>query len=251
MKLRDSNIDRSCRECHESFPDGSYHHPTGVAVPEKMKREMSKPFRASLRREDQKVGCATCHASPIQCLPERAGERAANPMFLRQGPYRLRTGVCFNCHNRDAYQRRNPHDQITKKGKLREETCLICHIETPDLYTAKSIDQVRFNLDNDLSEICMACHPWTPHPGGTLQFFRGGSPNHLVRPSPAVAQRMKDMQQQSQVSLPLDPTNGKIFCGTCHNPHEKGVVKTPAGARGADAPQRLRVRPICTNCHLK
>lgn len=251
MKLRDSNIDRSCRECHETFPDDSYHHPTDVAVSKKMQRDMSPSFRNSLRREDQKVGCATCHASPIQCLPERSGERVSNPMFLRDGPYRMRTGVCFNCHDSNAYQRHNPHEQIKKNGKLREESCLICHKNTPDLYTARNIDQVSFNLDSDLSEMCMACHPWKPHPGGALNFFRGGTPNHLVRPPPAIAQRMKDVEKQSQVSLPLDPTTGKVFCATCHNPHQKGVVKTPAGARGADSPKRLRTRPICINCHLK
>jgi nitrate/TMAO reductase-like tetraheme cytochrome c subunit len=62
---------------------------------------------------------------------------------------------------------------------------------------------------------------------------------------------MRAIERKNDVTLPLDPTNGKVFCGTCHNVHARGVLKTAAAARGADAKQRLRMPEICGNCHEK
>jgi formate-dependent nitrite reductase cytochrome c552 subunit len=52
------------------------------------------------------------------------------------------------------------------------------------------------------------------------------------------------------VSLPLEGEN-VITCVTCHNPHERGLLKGPAGV-GADEENRLRMatfNEICSPCH--
>ena len=59
------------------------------------------------------------------------------------------------------------------------------------------------------------------------------------------------MEKKNNIVLPLEPGSGKVFCGTCHNPHEKGVIKLKAAAKGADANKRLRMQKICKNCHDK
>ena len=60
-----------------------------------------------------------------------------------------------------------------------------------------------------------------------------------------------EQQQDSDVLLPLEPGTGKVFCGTCHNPHEAGVVKNAAATKGAGSKQRLRMVDICEQCHDK
>jgi hypothetical protein len=52
------------------------------------------------------------------------------------------------------------------------------------------------------------------------------------------------------VILPLD-ANNTITCVTCPNPHERGVLRGPAGI-GADEEKRLRLatyNEICAPCH--
>ena len=53
---------------------------------------------------------------------------------------------------------------------------------------------------------------------------------------------------------PLEPASGRIFCATCHNPHERGVQRDARVDRGADGYKRLRTvggETICSNCHDK
>jgi predicted CXXCH cytochrome family protein len=50
--------------------------------------------------------------------------------------------------------------------------------------------------------------------------------------------------------LPLD--GERIFCGTCHNPHEKGVIQRREAAAGAGEEYFLRLDggyPLCVTCH--
>ena len=57
-------------------------------------------------------------------------------------------------------------------------------------------------------------------------------------------------EERRLVSLPLDG-DSSLTCVTCHNPHERGLLKGPAGV-GADEEKRLRLatfNEICTPCH--
>jgi hypothetical protein len=74
-------------------------------------------------------------------------------------------------------------------------------------------------------------------------------PRHLVVPSVKILERMNMMTEAKQVNLPLDGVTGKIFCGTCHNPHEQGVIIEASNAKGSNHEKRLRDDMICTNCH--
>ena len=251
LYLRDAPSEKLCNSCHETISSHSYIHPVGMRVDKKMLKRMPVSFRKAIATEQGRVGCRTCHDLTMTCLPKRAKEKLTNPRFFREGPYKTRTDICYLCHDAKQYQRLNPHDQLTKSGKVREDICLICHEDGSKLKTATNFDQVDFNEKEDLSNMCIGCHPYQPHPGGTFSVSSKGPPDHLVKPNKRFVTHMEKMAKKNGIVLPLTPGSGKIFCGTCHNPHQKGVIKTAAAARGAGTPKRLRMQQMCANCHDK
>jgi hypothetical protein len=250
LYLRGKSIDELCEYCHSGKFDHSYIHPSGVSLNADMRKRIPKEFAANLD-PGKRVTCATCHEIEAQCLAKRRNERQINPLFLRNGPYRGRTEICYKCHDNSGYQRRNAHDQIGDDGKIKEYTCLICHDKTKGLEKANSIREVGFNVKDNLVWVCSGCHPLTPHPSGSFTMTTRGVPNHLVIPPEPIRSKMLQSEKAQHVSMPLDPITGRVFCGTCHNPHEKGVIKNQAAAKGADEKKRLRTNNICMNCHDK
>ena len=249
-RLRDTDIDRLCNTCHAYPSSHSYIHPVGMPLSKEMQGRMPASFRLVMKRSGGNIGCVTCHDLPMQCLPENARKRDLNPLFFRDGPYRQRTDLCYRCHDPRYYQRLNAHDQVAKDGTPREDSCRICHSDAKELKDAHAIEDAGFNDPRDLSSMCTGCHVWIPHPG-SFSFRGNGQPNHLVVPSPGIARQMQRVQKKNDVRLPLEPGTGKVFCGTCHNPHAKGVPMDAAASKGADAPKRLRVPEICVVCHDK
>jgi len=253
LHLRHKNIDQTCNTCHSIVSNHDYIHPSGVVLKKTMQKHMSAGFRKAVKQSKGKVVCTTCHDLPMQCKSERQKERGLNPLFLRNGPYKARSSICYQCHDVSAYQRLNPHDQISDQGKLRKDRCSLCHQTLDKLKQAKSIEDVDFNVKGDLSMMCTGCHPWRPHPGGSRLFAREKKLglNHLVKPPKEIRQKIETTIREQKIILPLDPNTGRVFCGTCHNPHEKKVIKTAAAARGADSKSRLRMKKICEGCHDK
>ena len=85
-----------------------------------------------------------------------------------------------------------------------------------------------------------------------MTMFSGGKPpDHLVVPSDRVRNRLLEMTKKNHLDMPFEPGSGKIYCATCHNPHERGVIKKITLAKGADEKNRLRSKRICINCHEK
>lgn len=249
-RLRDKDIDRLCNVCHDALSSHSYIHPVAMPLPGEMARRAPQSFQDSIKRAGGKVTCITCHDLPAQCLPRRAQERKINPFFFRDGPYRDRTELCYRCHDDKAYARLNPHDQIGEQGRRRDERCLVCHEHVPTIAPGKPAE-VDFSAQGDLTVLCTGCHSWVPHPGGSFVFWgKAEPPNHLVVPSPDVARRMKQQSRALGITLPLDPNTGKLYCGTCHNVHARGVLQG-AAAHGAESKSRLRTPEMCEVCHEK
>lgn len=253
LHLRHNNTDQTCNTCHTLVSSHDYIHPSNVDPDKTMLKNMAKGFRKAVKQSKGKVVCTTCHDLPMQCKTDRFKERGLNPLFLRKGPYKARSSICYQCHDVSAYQRLNPHDQISDQGKLRKDRCSLCHQTLNKLKKARTIKDVDFNVTGDLSMMCTGCHPWRPHPGGASLFARKKKVglNHLVKPPKEIAQQIQKTTRDKKIILPLDPNTGRIFCGTCHNPHEKKVIKTAAAARGADSKNRLRMKRICEGCHDK
>jgi len=257
-KLLVKDINQLCNNCHDTVSVHNYIHAVGMVPSAEKRTRMPEDFRRAIKRGGDVVTCIACHDLPMQCDKTRFPEKGLNPRFFRGGPYRARTDLCFNCHDPGHYQRLNPHDQISDEGELLGERCLVCHSIAPNRREVRSIDDVSFNVTDDLTRLCTGCHPWRPHPGGGWAHFAPNStaagPNHLVQPPPQILKRMQQSAAARGVVLPLERSSGRIFCATCHNPHERGVQRHAAADRGADGHKRLRVPPggpVCSNCHDK
>lgn len=254
-KLRGKNIDGLCNNCHDTISLNTYIHAVGMAPSEEKRNRMPAPFLQAIQRGGGVVTCITCHDLPMQCKKDRFKEKEANPLFIRGGPYfKGRTELCFNCHNPEHYARLNPHDQISDEGELNAQSCQVCHSVKPKQREVKSINDVSFNVSEDLKSLCTGCHPWSPHPGGEWAMKDRRGPGHLVKPPEDILQQLKKTESGLNIILPLDPSNGRVFCSTCHNPHERGVQRDARSDRGADGPFRLRRGSeiaMCDSCHNK
>lgn len=150
----------------------------------------------------------------------------------------------------------NPHEQINDEGEVLWGTCSICHRNTPDIKQPRPIKDVQLHFgDEDLNQICIRCHQVKKHPGTegvSVMMSDMVAPDHLVIPSKTTLLNIRLTLKELKTMLPLDPKTGKVFCGTCHNPHEKGLLSGKADT-GADRTMRLRVveTDICQYCHRK
>jgi hypothetical protein len=217
-----------CR-CHYQNPN-DLRHPADVAVPAAMRSKIPATF--PLR--DGKITCLTCHSFAVLCSPENPRRSS-----LRDAPYQDRTAFCFRCHNEEQYARVNPHHQLDDAGKIIPEKCLFCHAQKPD-ETRATFATVK--LIGGLEMLCQGCH-------NIGRLHPAGKP-HLVRPTLEYQARMRQLERQYGIVLPLDE-QGKLTCITCHNPHEGGVIpETLAGAKGAGAKLRHRLpKVLCAECH--
>lgn len=240
--------DGSCLFCHSEESHVSI-HPVDLAPGKKMLAQMPKAFRKSLAKGNR-TNCITCHDILLQCTRRTTMSSLRNRSFLRGGIYRTPTGICYRCHDKAAYKKLNPHDQITAIGTLDTDKCLICHQEVPEQNNESGATKVAMHTNSSWVETCLNCHKWRPHPGGNMLVFSGKKhPSHLVAPNDKIRARMTEMMRINNMDMPLDPFNGKIYCATCHNPHERGVIKKISLGKGADEKNRLRSKRICHNCH--
>jgi len=252
--LRSEDANEMCEYCHDPSLVAEYIHAVGMAPPDDFIGRMSDDFKKSIEQADGVVTCIACHDLPIQCHARGGLEsREGNPLFFRGGPYASRTDLCFNCHDPENYQRKNPHDQITDEGDLNTEACFYCHETTPNRSKSRGIYDVSFNINESLERLCTGCHPYKPHPGGAWFSSRGntvgGGANHLRVPPDEFLQQIIKTRKQYDVIVPLEPETGRIFCATCHNPHERGVQYLSRADKGADGYKRLRRTHICSTCH--
>jgi len=243
--------DSSCFFCHSEANHVDI-HPVNLAPGEKMLARMPKAFRKNLASSG-KTTCITCHDIILQCTRRNTVALQSNRSFIRGGNYRTRTGICYQCHDKAAYKKQNAHDQISDKGIVNEDKCLICHQGIPKQDINTEATKITMQTDSSWSEICLNCHKVQSHPGGNMSFFSASKrpPEHLVVPSSKILKHLVRMTKKNNLDMPLEPGTGKIYCATCHNPHERGVIKKASLAKGADEKNRLRSNNICLNCHDK
>jgi len=182
----------SCERCH---PDTSFHvvdiEPKEIKVPEKM-----------LLQEGQ-MTCATCHDEPAcDGLPKDGrGED-----HFRGGPYTSKLALCFECHDRDEFERTDPHrDLQTADGRRNDAVCIFCHQAVPE----DAADQEVQSLRVDPVTLCKGCHAHQIHVG---------IPSHLVIAKGEVRELVDAYNVGHEFPIPLGP-RGEITCTTCHDPH--------------------------------
>lgn len=249
--LRTTDYERSCNNCHVNEFDHNYIHPVNIKPSTKKKKSMNAEMSEQIRHTQGKITCSTCHDISLQCRLEDR-HKHENKKFFRNGPYSNRYDLCTNCHKSSDYKRFNPHEHVNEYGEITEQKCRVCHSGSiEELSDAESIGEVSFHVDENLNTICWGCHKWKPHPGGGFSFFKSKTgPNHLVKPSAKVLERINKTLQEKKILMPLEPVSGKVFCATCHNPHAVGVVSNEMAATGAETKSRLRSENICSNCHI-
>jgi len=251
--LRTRDTGKMCGSCHNEHSKTVFVHPVGLNIPRKMFSKMPKNFQQSLSTigsgYNNKMSCLTCHDVAMQCVKSRRDEKTFNSGFYRLGPYRDRTKLCFYCHDKKDYQRFSPHDQVLN-GQVKKKVCNVCHKKTQQLTASTKSNDVVFHAKNDMTQLCTNCHPWKPHPGWEYSFSQvKKTPNHLVKPTDPMLVQMNNMKKLTGVTLPLEPGTGKIYCATCHNPHEKGVIRSATANAGADSKKRVRIKELCAYCH--
>jgi len=230
-----TDFNQLCK-CHMYIP-GEYTHPVDIEPSEgKINR-----IPADLPLQNGKLSCITCHDIYMQCS-QNPDLEYSNKRFLRGAPYTKRTDLCFRCHDDTQYNKLDPHNnQLDENGDIVAEKCLYCHLEKPD-ELSDSLQEIKL-LGNHLT-VCQRCHVKSiNHPANA---------KHIVIPSAEIMNMIKKTEKQFNIVLPLD-YDGKIFCATCHNPHQKGVIPSERlGARVSSSEYGQRYPGnICVACHEK
>jgi len=251
--LRPMRKGEACLNCHDAKFDHSYIHPVDIKTEIALSDTIAQEFKHALSKTGGKITCTTCHDLTLQCLPENRRAKGTNPKFFRAGPFKTRSEQCYYCHDAEEYQSINPHEQVDDNGNIRENRCRICHAGSiSQLIEEKSINKVEFHAKDNLETMCWGCHRWTPHPGGQFTFFSNKKgPNHLKKPREDILRRLEQQSKVHNIILPLEPGTGRVYCATCHNPHEDGVIKNKDYISAASTTNRLRAKDICGFCHLQ
>lgn len=155
--------------------------------------------------------CAFCHAGAMHTAADG----------LRDRPDALDTIGCERCHGPSAAHRKNPSsNNIVNPARLkvreRDSVCEQCHLKSAAVVLNPGKDWWDFRPGMELEDIA------------THYVERGGS-GEVIAVSHA---------EQLSLSLCARSSGGKLWCGTCHDPHGPPIADRTAQIRG-----------ICESCH--
>lgn len=238
--LQAADAEQLCEGCHGSRAGAlPCRHSSGIPAAD---HRMPDSYREALK--DGQLVCTTCHDLVAQCLAPHKSYGLANPGFIRDRKTRNRGEHCFECHNAAGYEQLDPHTM--EGGDPALPTCTFCHASMP-VKDDRGWLSVDFNMSGSRNDMCRGCHKVQPHPGGMFSNEPIGW-DHLAVPSAEILENMKQAEERLGFVFPLDPSNGEIYCATCHNPHDEALEGYPVAARpGTD--YRLRVDNNCQACH--
>ncbi len=193
----------ACERCH---PDTNFH------LVDVEPEEVEGP--PELLLQDGKISCLTCHDEPAcDGLPKDARRQH----HFRAGPYRNTLDLCFQCHDRDEYQRTDPHrDLRTPDGERNDAVCIFCHQGVPEDEADQEVETLRV----DPVELCKGCHAHQIHVG---------IPSHLKLLPDEMAPVVQRYNDTTEHPIPIG-SRGEVFCTSCHDPHpglEPIAVATP------------------------
>ncbi len=262
--------DDLCLSCHDGVKAPADPHPIGrqaqseiVATPDDWPTVHGA------------IGCLTCHDIQRHC--DAAARRpAVNYVLLRHWDPQQPLEYCGNCHRTDIGRRFSPHRQRDAAGKVREDACLFCHTQRPEV-PPDGRRRFQPHLRVESSELCLNCHTrhWDLSPLGHVNrpvppkirqwmLMRELSLNADLE-LPQVA-RLAEEAGRSPARLPLGHTGSGggraarevVTCYTCHNPHYTGLFPADSelGALASNPQDRasaLRTNwiDLCSECHQR
>ncbi len=250
-----------CNSCHLTTLSRVDEHVVNVKLVPDNKRFKQPP--ADFPLPDGKLSCITCHDLRLQEYPNNK-VRERNPMFLRRYPSEImltfewadsemderyrqsRYGMCLYCHIQGSVMAWSPHkNQIKPNGEINEELCLFCHYEVPDRNAIERKDWKHRGL---IQNNCKNCHM------GKTRYHPIRVTHYGNLPPAKIYNQIKSSERKIRMLIPLEKDaqgNERVVCCSCHNAHQKGVLKNERTAKGADATNRLRLPgfSICLACH--
>lgn len=257
-----ADFNKLCNSCHATALQGMEEHVVGVKLQPDNKRYKMPPADFKLDK-DGKITCITCHDLRLQEYPN-AKVKENNSMFLRHYPSEImltfewadselderyrqsRYTLCLNCHIQGSVLAWSPHkNQIKPNGEINEELCLFCHYEVPE---RDAMDRKDWKVRGPIQHNCKNCH-------------MGKTRQHPIRVThygntcpPKIYNQIKNSERRIGLVMPLEiDVQGveRVTCCSCHNAHQKGVLKNSIASKGADEANRLRLPgfSVCLACH--
>jgi predicted CXXCH cytochrome family protein len=233
--LMSGDVNSLCIRCHNAEVAKAFLHPVDCEPSENVHIPDDLPL------SEGKITCQTCHKSSLQETGEDISiALRSNSAFLRHDDMSP-AEFCYECHILEIFSKVNVHEQLTENGDIRTNMCSGCHYVMPE---DDGDPTLTTGWDVDPKEFCLLCHRkgiYTKnHPAGP----------HLVEPSRDTLYTLLDAE--SRIGAPLPLFEDRITCSTCHDPHQKGVLKShsnidiASGKRGVRAMYR---EILCTGCH--
>ena len=256
--LSKSKGNKLCMKCHGSDIAHKYIHPSGIYLSETMKKRMNKAWniQETLNKKSQ-LTCLTCHDVLNQCLSGKSYMKQLNHNFLRDGPYSNRTEICYKCHDIKKYKKLSPHKQIESNGTLNISKCGLCHVVTNRKLVKSGIKRelskypIISELDTDRTLLCIRCHKKIDHPTSAFKVISIKKYRHFVKITDEKKQTLERMEAKTGIVMPLEPETQRIYCGTCHEPHQPGVFNGEMKTSMQGTKHRLRANNLCAFCHDK
>ena len=255
-----AQVDALCVSCHDGVQAAADPHPIGrPAQTELVNTPKDWPT------VDGAIGCLTCHDLSPQCTAD--GQRPPSSYLMLRGYDAQRPlAYCSTCHRPEVGERFSPHRQRDAAGRIRDDACLFCHTQRPEV-PADGRRRFQPHLRVESSELCLNCHNkhWDLSPLGhvdrpvtprirqwmlmrELSTHSGDSPRELAR--------LAAQSDRAPARLPLG--QDRVTCYTCHNPHYTGLFTADSelGALADNANDRssaLRTDwiDLCSECHSR
>lgn len=229
----DGDMVQLCNRCHGNDPPVCTKvHTKNSMLPDTMEKNIPVDWPLI----DSKITCLTCHAVRLQMHANAVAERK-NEKFLRSNERGDIFSFCFNCHQKERFQKTNPH-QVIQSTEIRS-SCFLCHTE--DLASG-SEDRFEASVKTKGPSLCIACH-------GNLAREHIA---HVKLGADTLSANEAALHKLEQEGIELPLEDGRMHCATCHNPHPKGIIGRKEAAIGAGEKYFLRIssaHDLCLVCH--